>query len=76
MSSIDPLFKFLQFLIDFQHIERVIYIQGFERKENDVEHSYQLAMLCWFTVMENQLSLDVHKVISYALVHDLVEVYA
>lgn len=68
--------QFMQLLISFQHIERVAYVQGFHRAENDAEHSYQLAMLARFVVADNKLPLDIHKVILYALAHDLVEVHA
>ncbi len=44
--------------------------------DNDVEHSYRVAMLAWMIAEEYKLKLDIHKVIKYALIHDLVEVYA
>ncbi len=44
--------------------------------DNDVEHSYRVAMLCWMLIDEYKLPLDTNKVIRYALVHDLPEVYA
>jgi putative hydrolase of HD superfamily len=44
--------------------------------DNDVEHSYRVAMLCWMVAEEYKLKLDTNKIIQYALVHDLVEVYA
>jgi 5'-deoxynucleotidase YfbR-like HD superfamily hydrolase len=46
------------------------------RPDNNVEHSYRVAMLCWMIAEEYKLKLDITKVIQYALVHDLVEVYA
>lgn len=75
-TSLQNILQFMQFLIDFQHIERIAYVQGFHRGENDAEHSYQLAMLARFMVVDNKLSLDIHKVMMYAMVHDLVEVHA
>lgn len=74
--SLQHILQFMQFLIKFQHIERIAYVQGFDRGENDAEHSYQLAMLARFIVVDNKLDLDIHKVLIYALVHDLVEVHA
>ncbi len=44
--------------------------------DNDVEHSYRVAMLCWMIADEYKLKLDTNKIVKYALVHDLVEVYA
>lgn len=75
-TPLSNILQFMQLLINFQHIERVAYVQGFHRAENDAEHSYQLAMLARFVVTDNTLDLDIHKVLMYALVHDLVEVHA
>jgi len=43
------------------------------RKENVVEHSYSLAMLCWQIYSALGLKLSLAKILKYALVHDLVE---
>jgi 5'-deoxynucleotidase YfbR-like HD superfamily hydrolase len=45
-------------------------------RENDVEHMYGLALMVWRVIEENNLPLDSAKAKDYALVHDLVEVYA
>lgn len=66
----------LRLLHDFQGVERVIFVPGNDRQENDVEHSYLLAMLAWQLAEVLAPALDRAKVIRYALVHDLVEVYA
>jgi len=68
--------NFVKLLNKFRDIERVIHSNGGDRRENDVEHSYQLAMLSWYIVSTNNLKLDLGLIIKYALVHDLVEVYA
>lgn len=67
--------KFLQLLRDFEKVERVLY-RSETRQENDVEHSYQLAMMAWFFANQYNLPLSKEKLLTYALVHDLVEVYA
>lgn len=46
------------------------------RYENDLEHSYQLAMLVWYINDFQKINLDEHKLLKYSLVHDLIEVYA
>lgn len=46
-----------------------------DKRDNDVEHSYRVAMLCWMIIDEYNLDLDTNKVIRYALVHDLPEIY-
>ena len=45
--------------------------------ENDTEHMYQLAMICRY-ILENhpEYDYDLDKVLKYALVHDMIEVYA
>lgn len=44
--------------------------------ENDAEHSYQLAMTCWAVNKQYSLNLSDELVLKFALVHDLVELYA
>ena len=53
-----------------------MYIPELGRFENDSEHSYNLAMAAWLIIAKDKLPLDTNLVIKYALVHDLVEVYA
>lgn len=76
MSDIKKVLQFSEMLSNFRDISRDIELQSCGRKENDAEHSYQLAMLAWYLIATENLSLDVNKVIRYALVHDLIEVYA
>ncbi len=71
-----PLIKFVELLKKFQEVERVVRVPGQERWENDVEHCYQLALIAWYLVDKNNLSLNKDLVIQYALTHDLVEAYA
>ncbi len=75
--NIDRLLDLQKFLLQFQSIDRVIHLKHKDDypNENDVEHSYSLAMLAWF-LAGHFPELDKDKVIRYALVHDLVEVYA
>jgi putative hydrolase of HD superfamily len=65
---------FMKFLREFQMVKRAVDIE--DRYENDAEHSYQLAMLGWWIDQKLQLGLDHERLLKYALVHDLVEVYA
>lgn len=73
---IQPFLRALRLLHDFQNVERVVFVPGSERQENDVEHSYLLAMFAWQVAEMVAPQLSKEKVIKYALVHDLVEVYA
>lgn len=76
MIMIEKLLGFAKMLNELQAVERVIRVKNADRWENDMEHSYHLAMLAWYIIDSQQLALDREKVLRYALAHDLVEVYA
>lgn len=72
MKKVIPI---IQLAANFANIMRVLrYREG--HIENDAEHSYQLAMTCWSTNHQYRLGLNDEKLLKYALVHDLVELYA
>lgn len=73
---LEKLLSFARVLNKLQAVERVIRVKDADRWENDMEHSYHLAMLAWYIIDSQKLSLDREKVFCYALAHDLVEVYA
>lgn len=73
---LEKLLGFAKMLNLLQAVERVIRVKDSDRWENDMEHSYHLAMLAWYIIDTQKLSLDREKVFCYALAHDLVEVYA
>jgi putative hydrolase of HD superfamily len=68
--------SFTELLHAFQRVERVYKVPHMERRENDVEHSYLLAMLAWYLIDSLGIDLNKEKVLKYALAHDLVEIYA
>jgi putative hydrolases of HD superfamily len=74
--QIEQLISYCRLLTQFQQVERQMLVPSGERNENDVEHSYLLAMTGWYIVTTAKLNLRQDLVIKYALVHDLVEVYA
>ncbi|HTE22407.1 MAG TPA: HD domain-containing protein [Candidatus Limnocylindria bacterium] len=69
-------FSLQQLVVDLAFIERNHHLIGSERPENDIEHSFMVALLCWFICSHYQLDLDMSKVFKYALAHDFVERYA
>jgi putative hydrolases of HD superfamily len=75
--GIKRLLELQKLLQEFVQVERVPKRQhnGTYAVENDVEHSYNLAMTAWFLAQWFP-ELDKDLVIKYALVHDLVEIYA
>jgi putative hydrolase of HD superfamily len=75
--SLQKIVELQKFLIAFQEIERVVHIKtsAGHVKENDIEHSYALAIVGWY-LCESIPRLNRDLVIRYALVHDIVEIYA
>ncbi len=57
---------------DFAHVERIPRLSS-SRLENDVEHSYMLAVLAPELARALGLDLDIAKIREFALVHDLLE---
>lgn len=74
--EIKKLLNFLELTLKFRDVYRTIKISGKVSTENDAEHSYQLALFCWYIVTADMLPLNTNKIVKYALVHDFVEVYA
>lgn len=73
--DLSRILEFNKLLITFREVERQVMVAKKDQKENDAEHSYQLAMLGWY-ISSGIPELDSRLVIKYALVHDLVEAYA
>lgn len=68
---------FCELILQFRDVERRITLPESQQRENDVEHSYMLAMVAWYVASTYpNLGLDIGKVIKYALAHDIVETYA
>ncbi len=72
------LFKIISFILELPKIERTVKIKvhNGKRFENDAEHSYQLAMVGWYLAQLLKLKFNKNLVIKYALIHDLIEIYA
>jgi putative hydrolases of HD superfamily len=75
-SELTDLMRFVRFTNDFRLVHRTFLARGRDTHENDAEHSYQMAMCAWFVHERLKLGLNMEKILTYALVHDLVEVYA
>ncbi|MEK7648633.1 MAG: HD domain-containing protein [Patescibacteria group bacterium] len=74
--NLQNLFKCVKLTHGLQQVKRSIFTAGEDRRENDSEHQYQLAMTAWYVIVTENLPLNVDKVLKYSLVHDMVEVYA
>jgi len=73
----------LHSLIDFlvvadrmKSIERRTYVGGSERRENDAEHCWHMALCALLLHREVGIEADLGHTLSLVLVHDLVEIYA
>lgn len=75
--TIERLAELQDLLLRFRNIDRVIYVRKNKHyvHENDVEHSYFLAMFTWY-LSPHFPNLDRDKAIKLALVHDMVEIHA
>lgn len=68
--------KIQELINDFATIRRSHYIPGTDEKESDIHHSFSVTALAWMIHDQLQLSLDIGKILKYATIHDMVEVYA
>ena len=75
-KKFEQLIDFVNFTHEFREVIRVARTPYGKRFENDVEHSYQVAMVTWFLIEQDKLKLNKELWFMYALTHDLVEVYA
>ena len=62
--------------IDLSLIERNHHLAKTNQKENDIEHSLTVALLCWYIHDRHHLKLEISKILKYAITHDFVERYA
>ncbi len=69
----DQLSNVQQLVLDIIKVERGHRIPGTERRENVVEHSFSVAVLCWKIYEAVRPPLDMSKIFKYALAHDFLE---
>lgn len=74
--SIERLAELQQFVADFSQVNRILELANTGRLENDVDHSFGLAMTCWYLAPKIAPELNLEKIFKYALSHDVVELYA
>ncbi|MBQ2904644.1 MAG: HD domain-containing protein [Clostridia bacterium] len=68
--------KFAIVIDEMKNIFRRNLIIDGTRRENDAEHSWNLAMLAMLFEEYSTEKVDIERVLKIALVHDLIEVYA
>ena len=74
--SLEDMMQFSQLMLRLQDVVRAIHVPGRDIKENDVEHSYHLAMMGWYLNASGELGYNTDNLVRYALIHDLAEAYA
>lgn len=71
--------KQIEFIVEtdkLKNIYRQTYVLHEDRKENDAEHSWHLAMMAFLLAEHSNQPVDVLKVIKMVLIHDIVEIDA
>lgn len=74
--NLKDMMQFSQLMLRLQDVVRAIHVPNRDIKENDVEHSYHLAMMGWYLNVSGKLGYDTDNLVRYALIHDLAEAYA
>lgn len=73
---IDKTIQLGELLIQFGKVDRAIYVDMKGTVESDTDHTVMLAVMACAIADALGLKLDLGKIAQYALIHDLVEVYA
>lgn len=74
--TVERLAELQQFVADFSRVTRMPEFADTGRLENDVDHSFGLALTCWFLAPKIAPELNLEKIFKYALSHDIVELHA
>lgn len=75
-ERIDKQFEFIREIDKEKFVGRQTYLSDGERKENDAEHAWHMAVMVLLLSEYSNEKIDVLKTVSLVLTHDLVEVYA
>lgn len=76
MTRLDQQMNFIREMDGLKKIGRQTYLKDGSRKENDAEHSWHLAVMALLLQEYAEDSIDVLRVMSMVLVHDMVELDA
>jgi len=76
LGRMEKQFAFIKEIDGLKEIGRQSYIKDGSRKENDAEHSWHLAMMALLMNEYANEKIDVLRVISMVLIHDIVELDA
>lgn len=76
MSRMDEQFRFFREIDKEKMIGRQTYLTGAERKENDAEHAWHMAIMAILLSEYSNEEIDVLKTVTMILIHDIVEIDA
>lgn len=76
MTRLEQQMNFIREIDGIKNIGRQTYLSDAGRKENDAEHSWHLAIMALVLQEHANDTLDVLRVISMVLIHDIVELDA
>lgn len=71
--------KQMEFIVEVDKVKKIIrqtYLADSSRKENDAEHSWHLALMAVLLQEYSNQKVDLAKVITMVLIHDIVEIDA
>ena len=77
--SEDRLSQQLRFILEMdelKHVLRQTLLPGDQRRENDAEHSWHLALMAVILQEHAAVEVDITRVLTMHLIHDLVEIHA
>lgn len=73
---LDRIVDFCREIDKQKFIQRRTYLTDGKRRENDAEHAWHMAVMALLLSEYSNSTIDLHKVVSILLIHDLVEIYA
>ncbi len=76
VEELDALFDFFRLIDREKLIGRQNYITDGQRKENDAEHAWHMAIMTLLLAGYANEEIDVLRTVSMLLIHDIVEIYA
>lgn len=76
MTRMEQQLKFIIEIDKVKNIFRQTYLADMNRKENDAEHSWHIALMAYLLQEYADESVDVGRVMLMVLIHDLVEIDA
>ena len=76
MDRLERIVEFCRTIDREKFIQRKTYLTDGERLENDAEHAWHLAVMALLLGEYSNAEIDLLRVVSMVLIHDLVEIYA